>query len=150
LDTNLVANAGGQVIGDSGYSIFYDVNGGGAIGNLDTNLVRNNGGSLLPVADPVAPSVAVQPPASPSAATTQSPTTQGSSASAAAKGVSTAIAGATVPRHGIVTPPLRAGLVDRVFGAQPLVNIEIEFFAGFELDLWGTSVAGKQGMPGRT
>jgi hypothetical protein len=63
LDTNLVANAGGQVIGDSGYSIFYDVNGSGGIGNLDTNLVRNNGGSLLPVADPVAPGVVVQPPA---------------------------------------------------------------------------------------
>jgi hypothetical protein len=52
LDTNLVLNAGGQVIGDPGYSIFYDVNGGGKIGNLDANLVRNNGGSVLPSGNP--------------------------------------------------------------------------------------------------
>ncbi len=52
LDTVLVANAGGQVIGDPGYSIFYDVNGGGKIGSLDTTLVANNGGSVLPSGNP--------------------------------------------------------------------------------------------------
>ncbi len=134
LDTSLVANAGGQVAGDSGYSIFYDVNGSGGIGSLDTTLVANNGGSLLPAADPVAPSVAVQPLAGTATTATQSTTTHTSGTSAATKGVSTAIAVAVAPRQGIVTPPLRAGLVDQVFGARSLLDVESQFFPGLELN----------------